>query len=152
MLTQTRTRDEGTPVISTRRDALTPGQLAMVIVFGIIFWFAAAMAVRFGGPAGFFGPIASVIAFAVVVPMSWLAVLLVKQVSKLGPGQTIPGVAVGAAVATFCDGIALTWARDVFYGSDPTITTLGAAWILWGVGLFLLFAYLEDQRHIRATR
>jgi|GEM_PF-836970 len=152
MLTQTRTRDEGTPVISTRRDALTPGQLAMVIVFGIIFWFAAAMAVRFGGPAGFFGPTASVIAFAIGIPISWVAVLFMKQVAKLEPGQTVPGVAVGTVTATFLDGIGLTWARDVFYGSDPTITTLGAAWILWGVGLFLLFAYLEDQRHIRATR
>ena len=36
--------------------------------------------------------------------------------------------------------------------SDPAQVTFGAAWILWGVGLFLLFAYLDDYRRAGAAR
>lgn len=151
MVTQKRAIGEGTRVVGTRPGALAFGQIATVIVLGVIFWFSAAMAVRFGGPAGFFGPTASVIAFVVVIPACWLAVLFTKRVAKLGAGQTIPGVVVGAVTATFCDGIGLTWGNGL-YGTDPVMTTFGAAWILWGVGLFLLFAYVENQRQARATR
>jgi hypothetical protein len=119
-------------------------------VLGVIFWFAAAMVVRYGNPVGVFGPTVSVITFAAVTPVCWLAVLFTKQVAKLGPGQTVPGVVVGTVTATFLDGIGLTWGNGL-YGTDPVLTTLGAAWILWGVGLFLVFAYVEDQRHARAT-
>jgi hypothetical protein len=58
----------------------------------------------------------------------------------------VPGIVLGTVIATFCDGLALTWARGLFYGSDLRLTTLGAGWIFWGVGLFLLFAYLNDHR------
>lgn len=152
MVTQTRTIDEGTSIGSKRTHGLAIGQLAAVIVLGVVLWFAAAMTVRFGGPAGFFGPTASVIAFAIAIPVCWLSVLVIKKIVRLEAGQTLPGIAIGTAVATFCDGIGLTWGRDLFYGSDPTMTTFGAAWILWGAGLFLLFAYLDDQRQTGATR
>ena len=151
MATQPRAIGEGTRAVSTRPGGLAFGQIVTVIVLGVSFWFAAMLAVRYGGPVGFFGPTASLIAFAVVIPACWLAVVFTKQVAKLGAGQTGPGVALGAVTATVCDAIGLTWGNGL-YGTDPVMTTLGAAWILWGVGLFLLFAYVEDQRAARATR
>ena len=151
MVTQTRATDEETSAVDKRPYALAPGQLATVVVLGVVLWFAAAMAVRFGSAAGFFGPSASVIAFAVAIPICWLSVLLVKKVARLEAGQTLPGIAIGTAVATFCDGIGLTWGHGL-YGADPTMTTFGAAWILWGVGLFLLFAYFDDHRQASATQ
>jgi hypothetical protein len=108
------------------------------------------LAVRFGSPLGFFGPVASATAFTLGIPMCWLSVLFIKKAAMLGAGQTLPGIAVGLVAATLCDGIALTWGRGL-YGSDPAQVTYGAAWILWGVGLFLLFAYLENYRKLRAT-
>ncbi len=151
MLTQPRTIDEGTPAVDKQRSALAPQQLAVLIILGVTFWFVAAMAVRFGSQAGFFGPTASIIAFALGIPICWLSVLLIKKAARLEAGQTVPGIAIGVVAATFCDGIALTWGREL-YGSDPAEITLGAAWILWGVGLFLLFAYLDDNRQPRETR
>ncbi len=153
MQTQTQTRAIGTgaSAVGGRSGALTRGQLATVIILGLIFWFLGAMSVLFGSPAGFFGPTASVVAFALGIPICWISVLVIKKLARLETGQTLPGIAIGLAAATFCDGIALTWVRGL-YGSDPAQVTYGAAWILWGAGLFLLFAYLEDYRQVRETR
>jgi hypothetical protein len=151
MQTQQRIIGERTRSVNERSGALAPGQLATVVVLGLVFWFAAAMAVRVGSTAGFFGTSASAITFAVAIPICWLSVLCIKKVARLATGQTLAGVAVGTMTATFADGIALTWGRGL-YGSDPAMTTLGAAWILWGVGLFLLFAYLSDDRRPGAAR
>ncbi len=137
---------EGISTGGPRRGALAPGQVGMVIGLGVVFWFAAAMIVRVGAPLGIFGSTASVLTFALTIPGCWLAVLVSKQVARLAAGQTVPGIVLGTVIATFCDGLALTWARGLFYGSDLRLTTLGAGWIFWGVGLFLLFAYLNDHR------
>ncbi|GAB4192102.1 MAG: hypothetical protein OHK0022_06130 [Roseiflexaceae bacterium] len=145
MLTQKQVLKEQGNAIGKRPYVLTTNQLAIAIVLGIAFWFVAALAVRFGSGLGFFGPTASVLAFAAGIPICWLSVRFSKKAAGLAEGQTLPGIAVGLIAATFCDGIALTWGRDL-YGTDPALITFGAAWILWGVGLFLLFAYLEDLR------
>ena len=146
MVTQKRTIGDGTRAVGTRSNTLTAAQMVTLIVLGVVFWFSAAMIVRFGAPMGFFGPTASIIAFALTIPGCWLSVLVVKRIARLEAGQMVAGIVIGTVTATLCDGIALTWARGLFYGSDPTLVNFGAAWILWGAGLFLLFAYLDDQR------
>lgn len=151
MLTQNRNIGEEIQSGVHRPATLAPGQMVRVIVIGLGIWFAAAMAVRFGGPAGFFGPTASVAAFAVALPVCWLSVLFAKRVAQLQAGQTLPGIALGTAAAAFCDGIGLTWGNGL-YGSDPAQVSYGAAWILWGVGIFLLIAYLDDYRQTGKSR
>ena len=145
MVTQNRTISEGTSSVGKRHDALTVGQLVRVIVFGVVFWFVAALAVRFGSVVGLFGPTASAILFAVTIPIGWVSVFLAKWIGGLKAGQSLAGIAIGTLAATCCDGIALTWGRGL-YGDDPAMVTLGAAWLLWGVGFILLFAYLDDYR------
>lgn len=151
MLTQPQTVEEASRAVGRRPQALAAAQLLKLIILGVGFWLVAALAVRFGAPAGFFGPSASLLAFGLAVPVCWLSVLFIKKVARLGAGQTLPGVAVGTISATFCDGIALTWGRGL-YGTDPEQIIFGAAWILWGVGLFLVSAYLDDQRRLGASR
>jgi hypothetical protein len=150
MQTQSRAAVQVPHTANAGSRALTVRQIVTVAIIGIVLWFAAAMTVQFGSTRGLFGPVASAVLFAVSIPGVWLAVWASKTVARLGPGQTLPGVVIGTIVATFADGIALTWARGL-YGIDSTMTTLGAAWILWGVGLFLLFAYLDDAQQARAT-
>jgi hypothetical protein len=145
MLPQTQTVNERSHLMDKRFGTLAPWQIALLVVLGIAFWFAAVLAVRFGSTAGIFGPTASVITFVLAIPICWVSVLFIKKIAKLEAGQTVSGVGIGIVAATFCDGIALTWGRDL-YGSDPNMITFGAAWILWGVGLFLLVAYLLDLR------
>ena len=148
MVTQRSAIGEDIHVVRTQPEGLSAGQLVSLVVLGVVLWFAAALAVRAGESVGFFSSVASVFAFAVAIPVCWLSVAMVRKVTRLKAGQALPGIAFGTMIATFCDGIALTWARNL-YGSDPLHTTFGAAWILWGVGLFLLFGYRADQRPAR---
>lgn len=136
---------EGRHAVTSHSSSLTSGQIITATIIGLILWFAAAMTVRLGGPAGFFGPTGSLLLFAVGIPISWGSVFLTRRIARLQPGQTLPAIAIGLIAATFADGIVLTWFRDL-YGADPAVVGYGAAWILWGVGLFLLIAYLEDRR------
>lgn len=151
MVAQPQAIGEEDSAVGKRSAALAAGQLVKTVVFAVVFWFVAALSVRFGSAAGFFGPTASMIVFALSIPISWLSVGLIKKVARLEAGQTVASVVVATVVATLCDGLALTWGRGL-YGSDPAQITFGAAWILWGVGLILLFAYLDDQRQASATR
>lgn len=125
--------------------ALTPTQLTITALYGLGFWFAAALTVRFGAPFGIFGAQASAILFGAAIPICWVAVRFAQYLARLQTGQILPGVAVGLIAATCADGVALTWGRAL-YGTDPAQIVYGAAWILWGVGWFLLFAYRADAR------
>lgn len=112
---------------------------------GAAFWFAAANAVRIGSSLGIFGQITSIVSFVVAIPISWLAVRLIIKVVDLKIEQIVPGISLGLAVATFCDGIAITWMSGL-YGTEPAQIMLGAAWILWGIFTFTLGGYIEVYR------
>ena len=121
---------------------LSAGQFFRVAIFAILFWFVAALFVNYGSQAGFFGGIAGLFMFVITVPVGWLSVKLLKKIASLHSSQMISGIATATAVATFFDGIALTWMRSL-YGSSAELVLPGAAWILWGVGVTISFAYLE---------
>jgi hypothetical protein len=46
-------------------------------------------------------------------------------------------------LAGLCDGIALTWMPSL-YGNELSEALLGAAYIIWGVGIILILAYVMD--------
>ena len=48
----------------------------------------------------------------------------------------------------FLDGVALTWFRQL-YSESFEVASHGAALILWGAGLGLLFAFYLDQKVVR---
>jgi len=125
--------------------SLTYGQLARIIAVGVVFWFGAAMAVKVLSPMGAFGTVGSAVMFALALPLGWAGVWIAARVASLRGEQVLPGIAVGAAAATFCDGIALTWFRWL-YGTDPEQVLYGAAWILWGIFAFIVAAIVEGQR------
>jgi hypothetical protein len=124
---------------------LTSTQLAFIVVISIVIWFIGAMCVRIGSPLGFFGPIASLISFAAGIPIGWVSVLFIIMVAKLRTNQIVPSISLGLAIATCCDGIAMTWASWL-YGTDLAQIALGAAWILWGVFAFTAAAFVETYR------
>lgn len=111
---------------------LTIKQIIILIVLGLIFWYLGAISVRVGSALGAFGSYVGLFTFIVGLLIGMLTVLIVKKSAKLSPNQIIPGCFFGGAVATFCDGIAITWAPWL-YGNDPVQISMGAAWILWGV-------------------
>jgi hypothetical protein len=131
--------------------ALTATQLALITVMSLGLWFIGAMSVRIGSPLGLFGPTASLIAFAAAIPIGWGSVLFIIKVAKLSANQIVPSISLGLAIATFFDGIGITWASWL-YGTDLAQIALGAAWILWGIFAFTAAAFVEAYRRGASTR
>lgn len=129
---------------------LTAPQVAVIAAAGVGFWYLGATVVSLGSAWGIFGPLASIATFAVNVPATWLAVVLIVTLARLRPEQIVPGISLGLAIATLLDGMALTWMPRL-YGSDPTQLTLGAATILWGAGCFIGTAFFEAWRRAKSV-
>ena len=131
---------------NVRHDVLSLSQCLRTTVIGIVFWYLAALAVRYGTALGWFSGTAILVTFALGGPIGWITVQFVKWAAALQPAQIVPGIALGTAAATLCDGIALIW-TPALYGPSPEKILPGAAWILWGVGALLASAYMEVYRH-----
>ncbi len=130
---------------------LTPSQVAKTAALGVILWFCAAMAVRFGTPTGFLAGTAAVVTFVLSAFVGVPTVWLMKRVCGLGSSQVISGATVGTASATLCDGVALMWFRSL-YGPSAEAVLPGAACILWGVGWILAAAYWDGHRAASGAR
>ena len=93
------------------------GQAIVLVVLGAAFWFVGALSVRFGSGIGMFENVGNVIAFLIGLPVSRISVIIIKKVARLNAEQMVPGVSLGLLVATFLDGIVLTWgSMDSFGG------------------------------------
>ncbi len=129
--------------------SLTGKQIFLLVVMGLVFWYIGATCVRMGSEIGAFGSKTSILSYAAGFLIGWVTVIILKIIAKLKPNQIIPGCCIGGAVATFCDGIAITW-TPWLYGTDPLQISLGAAWILWNIftlfGAAILVAYRLESK------
>jgi hypothetical protein len=121
-------------------------KLALFIVLGIIAWFNAVMIIRFLGESCLTENNPNLIwMFLLAFPVTAFTIYLTKLISKLPYSGLLRPIVIMTFTATFCDGIALVWFRQIY--SDSFVIALhGAALILWGVGLGLLFAYILEVR------
>jgi len=119
---------------------LRRGQIASLATLGVVLWLLFALLIRYSIPTGLFGnAAASALLFAAAFPLAWLMIRLCRRVAALSPGQVVPGVVVASAAALSCDGLALTWAPNL-YGPDAASILPAAAWLFWGVGVSLALA------------
>jgi len=110
------------------------------IIFGVAFWFVAAMVVHLL-PALFDGGLKQALLFAVSIPFCWVSVRVAAFVIGVTVQEVLIPAVIGTIVATFLDGVAMTWFSGLYHGISAE-TQFGAAWILYGVGWILLFALL----------
>ena len=68
--------------------------------------------------------------------------------TKLKLYELLRPVVIMTFTATFLDGIALIWFRHL-YSDSFEVALHGAAWILWGAGLGLLFAYVLETKNAK---
>jgi hypothetical protein len=122
---------------------LSKKQLLVVITLGVFFWFVFAMAIRLGNELGIFGGAIGAVTFLLSIPIAWFLILGIKAIAGLATGQIMTGLGISSATAGLCDGIALTWMPSL-YGSESSAALLGAAYIIWGVGIILILAYVMD--------
>lgn len=118
-------------------------QTAILLSWGVLLWFSAAMFIRYV-PAALFGRgAATALLFAAAVPVAWVTIWATRRVASLRSDQLVAGAALGSAAAMFCDGIALTWTS--LYGSDRDLVP-AAAWLLWGVAAILVSAFVAARQ------
>jgi len=111
------------------------------LLLGAIIWLGALLLIRFSGAAIFSSESPwLVVLFAATLPASWISILVCLPLGGATPGKAVPAVALMSIAALLLDGIAFTWFPSA-YGNEPTVVHLGAAWLLWAVGVFLVVAF-----------
>jgi hypothetical protein len=125
---------------------MTTNKIFLSVALGVAFWFVAAMIVRFSGQAVFSdGNHMLILFFVLCFPLTYGFLFTTRKTLNLLYSELLRPIVVITLTAALLDGIALTWFRQL-YGQTFEIALFGAALILWGVGLALLFAFILDGR------
>ncbi len=95
-------------------------------------------------PWVFDGGFGSAIMFAIAIPISWASVRVAAIIVKPAAGEQLPMIAWGLVAATLLDGLGVTFIPGLYAGIGAA-SQFGLAWIIWGVGLFLIFAMRGDR-------
>jgi hypothetical protein len=132
------------PIMSTSDSRPTTRQTIVLALMGALFWFVAALVVRWTAAdwAGRDG--ATMLVFVLIVIATLPALFLGARVAGVGRDQFLAVGAIMVGVATLLDSVALTWFRPL-YGTDPAIVLAGAAAIFWGVGVALVLGIVLQR-------
>jgi hypothetical protein len=121
-------------------------KLILLIILGIVFWFIAAMTVKLLGNSVFTEHnLYRLLMFAATFPISFVFIQITVKLAKLKKAEILNAVVIMTITATFLDGIAITWFRQLYAESFET-ALYGAAWILFGAGVGLLFGYVMSNQ------
>jgi hypothetical protein len=115
-------------------------QVVRTIVLGVLFWFAAAMIIRYQGSLLTEGETRALM-FVLAFPLAWTFMYVLKALAGLRTGQVVAAVSLCTAAAAFCDGIALGWFPELYgnYAKE------GGALILWGAAAGLAISFYGDR-------
>lgn len=119
------------PITPHRRTSLT-----VLIIVGALYWFAAALVVRWTAAGWVGSTVATMFVFALIVIVTIPALFLGMRLAGSGRSGACHASMVMTMSALLLDGIALTWFPGL-YGSDPKVVLGGAAAIMFGAGIAL---------------
>lgn len=123
----------------------------LFVVLGVIFWFSAAMIIRFLGESVFSENNPMLLLFYLLaIPLTFVFMYITKWATKYEFVDMLKPAVIMLFTATFLDAIALAWFRSL-YSPSFEVALHGAAWILWGACLGLLIPYYFDQKTERKT-
>jgi hypothetical protein len=117
------------------------------IAYGVVVWFVFLLLIRNFGPAlATPGSVELALTFVALVPISYALVWVVGLLGARG-ADLLPAVALATVPALLLDAMALTY--STLYGAAALT---GAAWLLWGVGWILIFAWFGSRTRADATQ
>jgi hypothetical protein len=113
----------------------------LFVSLGVLFWFVAAIIVRFFGDAVFTenNPYL-ILMFVLTIPITFGFLFITQKVANLSKTELLRPIVIITFTAAFLDGIAMTWFRKL-YSESFEVSFYGSALILWGVGMGLFLAH-----------
>lgn len=121
-------------------------KVMLFAALGAAFWYQAAMIINFFGATVFSaGNPKLILFFFLTVPITIASMYITVLLCKLKYDELLRPVVIMTFTATFLDAIALVWFKHL-YSNSFEVALHGAAWILWGAGLGLLFACILENR------
>ncbi len=118
---------------------MTVGRTLLFLVIGAVAWYLAALLIRFYGDVLLTGGWEHRATVAVAALAAPLVTWLVARATGTPPHAMTHPMALMVMIAVLLDGLAVTWAPELYGGPGPTLS-YGAAFLLWGVGCLLLSA------------
>jgi hypothetical protein len=125
--------------------SLKPLQVATLAAYGVALWFIAALAIRYGTPAGVFGPRANVPVYAATAVGCFGLIWAASRLGPLGRAHLLPVITWISLAALLCDGWAIAWWPGL-YGAAPEQLLPGIAWLSFAVGICLFWALILPRR------
>lgn len=118
----------------------------LAIVLGVAFWFNGAIVIsQIGENLLTDKNNLLFVGLLIAVPVTIITIIIAKYLFGLPYSRMVKPIGIMTLTATFCDTIALTWFQSL-YSNSTDIAFHGAALILWGAGLGLLFAYYLERK------
>ena len=114
----------------------------LYVALGVVFWFVAAMIIRFLGEAVFSenNPFL-LLMFVLAIPITFIFIFITQKVANIKKEELLSPIVIITFTAAFLDGIAMTWFRTL-YSNSFEVSFYGAALILWGVALGLFLTHI----------
>ena len=129
----------------TETASLTPRQTAILVAYGAIGWFAAALLIRFLEPFHVFDGMARVWTYLLIIPGSVPLVWIGQAIARHTKVQRGLAAATFTGTALVLDGLAVAWIPWL-YGSTTEHVLAGAAAILWGAGVAIALGFIMGRR------
>jgi hypothetical protein len=129
----------------TETASLTPRQTAILVAYGAIGWFAAALLIRSLEPFHVLDGTARIWTYLLIIPGSVPLVWIGRAIAGLAKVQLAVASAIFTGTALLLDGLAIAWIPWL-YGTTTEHVLAGAAAILWGGGVAIWLGFLMSRR------
>ncbi len=118
---------------------------ARLAILGAILWAIGVVAIHFAAPSGAFATRLAFLVLLAAVPMAWGTVRLARRLFLPDGASLVEAVGLVALPAALLDGIALTWAPEI-YAADAADQRAAAAWLLWFLGASFAVALVMSRK------
>lgn len=132
-------------------NTFSPFQVASLAGLGAIYWAIAACKIRYLGPIVYANDLRRLSMFVLLPPVGYVLMRVSEAIVGIDSKERLASTAIMCASALLLDGAAFMWLPTIYENpglkeKDPpaavTISRMGAAWILGGVGIIFVMALL----------
>jgi hypothetical protein len=126
-------------------------QVANLVGLGAIYWGMAAYGIRRFGPVAYANDLRRISMFLSLVPVSYVLIRFSEAIVGINSKERLTSTAIMCSSALLLDGIAFMWFPTIYENPElkqknppaaVTVSRMGAALILGGVGVILGIALL----------